>query len=230
MRWVSRAVMRGASRLMTNSRYSREEAAANAGIDPKRVTVVYHGVPDPFGELPPTEREPVALTVGVVERRNLERKGLRAFVAAAAHLPSVAFVLAGRWDDSSADELRAAAAPNVTLTGWVEQEVLNSHMRQASVYVQASAHEGFGMSVAEAMLAGCIPVTTRAGALPEVVDDAGVQVEMADPARLAGAIREALAMDVDARERARRHVLEHFGLDVRRRGLHGLVAEALGET
>ena len=99
-------------------------------------------------------------------------------------LPDVSFVLAGRWDDAAADELRDAAPPNVTLTGWVEQDVLNEHMRRASVYVQASAHEGFGMSVAEAMLAGCIPVTTRAGALPEVVGEAGVLVDDADPASL----------------------------------------------
>jgi glycosyltransferase involved in cell wall biosynthesis len=118
----------------------------------------------------------------------------------------------------------------VTLTGWVEQDVLNRHMRDASVYVQASAHEGFGMSVAEAMLAGCIPVTTRAGALPEVVDEVGVQVDDADPKRLADGIEQALAMDDQARERARRRVLECFGLDVRRRGLHQVVAEAIGES
>jgi glycosyltransferase involved in cell wall biosynthesis len=230
MRRVSRWVMRHATRLVTNSHYSRGEAAANVGLDPERVTVVYHGVPDPFGELPPVQREPVALTVGFVDRRNLERKGLRAFVQAAAHLPDVAFVLAGRWDDASADELRDQAPPNVTLTGWVEQDVLNRHMREASVYVQASAHEGFGMSVAEAMLAGCIPVTTRAGALPEVVDEIGVQVDDADPKRLAEGIEQALAMDDGARERARRRVLECFGLDVRRRGLHQVVAETIGES
>ena len=145
------------------------------------------------------QRERIALTVGVVDRPNLERKGLRSFVQAAAHLPDVAFVLAGRWDDAAADELRDHAPPNVTLTGWVEQDVLNWHMRDSSVYVQASAHEGFGMSVAEAMLAGCIPVTTRAGALPEVVDELGVQVDDADPRRLAAAIEQALAMDDDTR-------------------------------
>ena len=230
MRRVSRWVMRHATRLVTNSHYSRAEAAANVGIDPQLITVVYHGVPDPFGELPPVQREPIALTVGIVDRPNLERKGLRSFVQAAAHLPDVAFVLAGRWDDAAADELRDHAPPNVTLTGWVEQDVLNRHMRQASVYVQASAHEGFGMSVAESMLAGCIPVTTRAGALPEVVDEIGVQVDDADPRRLAHGIEQALAMDDGARERARRRVLECFSLDVRRRGLHQVVAEALGES
>ena len=32
-----------------------------------------------------------------------------------------------------------------------------------SVYVQPSLHEGFGLSVAEAMSAGCVPVVTSAG-------------------------------------------------------------------
>jgi glycosyltransferase involved in cell wall biosynthesis len=229
MRFVSRLVMRMATRLVTNSNYSREEAAATAGLDPARVTVVYHGVPDPFGELPAAPRERLALTVGIVDRRNLERKGLRAFAQAAEHLPDVSFVVAGRWDDSSADELRDGSPPNVTLTGWVEQDVLNDYLRRASVYVQASAHEGFGMSVAEAMLAGCIPVTTRAGALPEVVDGTGVQVDEADPAVLAAAIERALGMDDEARRRARARVLERFPLEVRRHGLHTVVAEALGE-
>ena len=80
------------------------------------------------------------------------------------------------------------------------------------------------------MLAGCIPVATRAGALPEVVGDTGVLVDDADPARLAGAIAEALAMDADARRHARERILENFGLDVRRAGLYRVVGEELGES
>src|SRR5687767_4217107 len=224
---VSRWVMRCASHLLANSRYSREEAARNAGVDRERVTVVYHGVPDPFGELPERPRERTALTVGIVDRRNVVRKGLGAFVRAAALLPNVTFVLAGRWDDGAADELRNSATPNVTLTGWTEQEALNEHYRRASVYVQASSHEGFGLSVAEGMLAGCIPVTTRAGALPEVVDGVGVQVDGQEPRQLAAAIRHALDSDEEARRAARDRVLSHFPLDVRREGVQGLVTATL---
>jgi len=229
MRHVSRWVMRRATRLVTNSHYSREEAGVTTGLDASRLTVVHHGVPDPFGELPAGPRERLALTVGVVDDRNLERKGLRVFVQAARHLPDVSFVLAGRWDDASADKLRDSAPPNVRLTGWVEQRVLNDYVRRAGVYVQASRHEGFGMSVAEAMLAGCIPVTTRAGALPEVVGDVGVQVADADPVALADAIERALHMDEEARREARQRVLERFPLALRREGLHAVVAAALGE-
>jgi glycosyltransferase involved in cell wall biosynthesis len=227
MRFVSRWVMKRATRLLANSEYSRREAAANAGVDPARVSVVHHGVPDPFGELPPAERARSALTVGIVDRRNVARKGLGVFVRAAALLPDVGFVLAGRWDDGAADKLRDMATPNVTLTGWVEDDVLNDHYRRASVYVQPSAHEGFGLSVAEGMLAGCIPVTTRAGALPEVVGDVGVQIDGQDPAQLASAIERALEAGPEARAAARNRVLDRFPLELRREGVQRLVAETL---
>jgi glycosyltransferase involved in cell wall biosynthesis len=139
----------------------------------------------------------------------------------------VEFVLAGRWDDGAADTLRARATPNVTLTGWVEEDVLNDYYRRASVYVQPSAHEGFGLSVAEGMLAGCIPVTTRAGALPEVLGDVGAQVDGQDPAQLAAAIEQALDSGPEARAAARERVLRCFPLQVRREGVQRLVAEAL---
>jgi glycosyltransferase involved in cell wall biosynthesis len=224
---LSRFVMRRASRLITNSRYTRGEVEANAGISPGDVTVVYHGVPDPFGALPPGRRERLALTVGFVDRRNLERKGLRPFVEAARRLPDVRFVVAGRLDGDAGEELRSLAGPNVTLTGWVEQEELEDTYRRASVYVQASRHEGFGLSVAEAMLAGCIPVATSAGALPEVVDETGVMIAAATPDEVARGVERALALGEEAREQARRRVLDEFPLRVRSEGLESVVEQAL---
>jgi glycosyltransferase involved in cell wall biosynthesis len=226
---VSRWVMRRATRLITNSDYSRREIEANIGALPHGVTVVHHGVPDPFGELSHGGRERLALTVGIIERRNLERKGLLAFVRAAAHLPDVEFVVAGKWIDDSVDELRAAAPANVTITGWVEQAELEALYRRAAVYVQASRHEGFGLSVAEAMLAGNVPVVSAAGALPEVVGDAGVvlQSEAPGPDELAEGIRRALAVEDSDRERARRRVLEHFPMSARGDELERVVEEAL---
>ena len=82
-----------------------------------RVTVVHHGVPDPFGELPaPKRRESV--TVGAIDRTTLVQKGQLEFVRAAAELPDVKFVFAGKWLDDAVDVLRAEASDNVELTGW----------------------------------------------------------------------------------------------------------------
>jgi glycosyltransferase involved in cell wall biosynthesis len=227
-RGLSRWVMRRATRLVTNSRYSRRELTENVGIPEDRATVVYHGVPDPFGALPEGPRERLALTVGAIDRRNLERKGLRAFVDAAARLPDVDFMVAGRSLDDAGAELAARAGANVTLTGWIEQDRLEDAFRRASVYVQASLHEGFGLSVAEAMLAGCIPVTTPAGALPEVVGDTGIVIADASAEAVADGVARALALGDEARAAARRRVLECFPLRVREEGLEAVVEDALG--
>jgi glycosyltransferase involved in cell wall biosynthesis len=220
--------MRRADVLATNSAYSREEVERNTGIPRDRVTVMHHGVPDPFGALPDKPPAPLALTVGNVDRPNLERKGLRAFAEAAAALPEVEFVVAGRFVDDAGERLRAQAPPNLRLAGWVEDDELLDLYRRAAVYVQASRHEGFGVSVAEAMLAGCVPVVTRAGALPEVVGDTGVQIDApAEPRAIAAAIGAALARRPDAGAAARERVLREFSLDARAAALHDLVERAL---
>ena len=188
-KWISRWVMRIATQLVAFSNASREEAARNAAIPKERISVIYLGVPDPIKELPTINKQKIALSVGEVNIINLARKGHTAFVKSAIQLPDVSFVLVGEWQDGSIRRLQSQASPNVLFAGWVEADVLNDYYRQASVYVQASKHEGFGLSVAEAMLAGCIPVVTRTGSLPEVVGDCGIYISSDDPVKIAYAIQ-----------------------------------------
>jgi glycosyltransferase involved in cell wall biosynthesis len=225
-RWVSRWVMRRADVLATNARYSAEKLERNVGIRPERVTVVQHGVPDPYGT-DPVAPQRLAITVGNVDEVNLERKGLRPFVRAAARLPDVRFEVVGRHIDGAAAQLRAIATGNVALPGFLEQDELEARLRRAAVYVQASQHEGFGVSVAEAMLAGAIPVVTPAGALPEVVGDVGIVVASAAPEPLAEGIGAALRAGPDRRRAARERVLREFSVDRRRAGVQALVERAL---
>lgn len=226
-RQLARWIMRRAGVLATNSEYSRGEIERNCEIAAERVTVVHHGVPDTFGEPDGGggPRERVALTVGVVDRANLERKGLALFVETAARLPDVRFVVIGR-DGGGAAALRALAGPNVELRGFVSDDELRDAYRTAAVYVQASQHEGFGVSVTEAMLAGCVPVVTPAGALPEVVADAGIVTESSD---LAAAVERALAAGPDGARRARERVLSAFPVSARAAGLDELVERAIAQ-
>ena len=236
--WLSRLTMRSARTLMTNSEYSREEIHRNIGIGPERVRLVYHGIEDPDraagplagsvpGPLPDgligDPDRPTVITVGNVDATNLERKGIRVFVQAAEHVPEVNFVVAGKIVGDAGAELERIAASNVHLTGWLEHDELESLLRRARVYVQASRHEGFGVSVAEAMLARCVPVATRAGALPEVVGDTGILLDDHSPKAVALGVREALHLDLG--DAARRRVLEHFSVQQRRDGLFALLDE-----
>ena len=227
-RRLAQWTIRSASRLIANSHYSKGEVVRNVGVREEKVRVVHHGVPDVFGALPEGDREPVALTVSNVAWLSIERKGLRAFVQAARLAPEVRFVLVGQWLDRSIDLLRELGGDNVEYTGRVSDDELEAWYRRASVYVQASRHEGFGLAVAEAMLAGCIPVVTTAGALPEVVGDVGVQLDRPDPEAIADAVRAVVGAGRDERAGARERIREHFPLDVRRAGLVAAVEELLG--
>jgi glycosyltransferase involved in cell wall biosynthesis len=216
-----------ATRLVTNSEYSRREIERNLGIPPERVTVVHHGLADRFGA-PARERAAMALTVGAVDRLNLRRKGYLPFVQAAAELPEVEFVLAGKWVGDAVDELRPQAGPNVRLTGFLSDEDLDALFRSAAVYVQASMHEGFGLSLAEAMLAGCVPVVTDVTALPEVVGDTGVRIAAPTPEEVAAGVRSALELGAKEGARARARILERFPLERRAEGICAEVEAALG--
>ncbi len=215
--------IRSATRLIANSEYSRREVVANVGVPAGDVEVVYHGVPDPFGDVSDVEREPIALTVSNVAWLSIERKGLRPFVQAARLAPEIPFVLVGEWIDRSVGLLRELGGANVRYTGRVSDDDLAGWYRRASVYVQASRHEGFGLAVAEAMLAGCIPVVTEAGALPEVVGDSGVRVAKPDPEAIADAVRSVLDSGPEERSRVRARILERFPLEARRKGLYEAV-------
>lgn len=221
-RWVSRAIISMATHLLVNSESARNEAITNAGADPKKITVVYHGI-EPLAMGPLEGRERLVLTVGQVWRENFLRKGLKPFVEAAKFLPDVQFIHVGKWADDSIDELRALASENVQFAGFVADADLEVLCQRAWVYVQASLHEGFGMSLAEAMSAGCIPVSTRAGSLPEVVGDDGVYAQSNSPEDVAAAVQDAFKRDGAQRQQVRDRILTEFSIERRRQSLHALV-------
>jgi glycosyltransferase involved in cell wall biosynthesis len=225
-KWIARATMSLAGQLVTNSHYSQAEAEHNAGIPSHKVKMIYHGVPDPFQCLPVKPSDGMVLTVGKVDRPDLFRKGLEPFVRTAAQFPELPFVLVGAWADDAIDDLKAIATPNVIFTGWITDTELQEYYRRASIYVQASVHEGFGMSVAEAMLAGCIPVATRVGSLPEVVGDCGEYCDSTDPSEIGRAIQCAM-IKTEAREAARNRILAEFPIMIRQQALSELISSEL---
>jgi glycosyltransferase involved in cell wall biosynthesis len=105
----------------------------------------------------------------------------------------------------------------VIFTGYVSDELLVALYRKAKVYCQLSAHESFGVALAEAMACGCVPVVTNRYALPEVVGDAGFYVPYGDPKAAAEAVRQALKSNKGTR--ARERIQKYFSLKAREQKL-----------
>ncbi len=225
-RWVAQMTMRNATHLITNSCYTHDEVVKNARVEAAKISVIYHGLE--IQPAPRVAKENLVITVGNVDRGNLERKGLELFVRAAAQCPEKDFALIGAWRDDAIDRLRAIALPNVRFTGWVDDDELSDYFSRARVYVQASRHEGFGLAVVEAMMHECVPVVTRVGSLPEVVGEAGVYVDSFEPGAVAEGVRRSFARAETIGPRARARVAREFPLDKRREKLFELINKILG--
>lgn len=167
-----------------------------------------------------TPRETAVLTVsGAQDLRTLRIKGIDLFVAASRLLPEVPFWIVGLGGEARAHVEMMEKGSNLMLFGRLPQAELLPFYARAKVYCQFSLHESFCMSLAEAMLCGCIPVVTANGALPEVAGDAGIVAESRDPNKLAATIRTALSLDSAFGQRARQRALDRFTFEHRKKRL-----------
>lgn len=219
-KWIGQWVFRLANRVLAVSEFTRSEAIRNAGVAPSKTLVIHHGVDTQcFKPGPPGVRKPQVLTVASVAQDTLRTKGLRTYIAAAAALPDVPFIIVGPQKAGTVESLKAAAPSNVHFVGPQYAAELTAIMQQSTVYAQLSAYESFGMAVVEAMLCGCIPVVTARGALPEIVGHSGLIVPYDDPQIAAQAIATALIMPSAASEMAREYAATSFPLERRRTAL-----------
>lgn len=215
---VRRALADGAW-VHTHCDYIAAEVIDHFGADPARVRAIAPGVPS----LPPSDVESAArhlplgttryvLAVGTHEPRKDLPGLVRAFDAVAAPRTDLALVLAGPHGWGSGD-LAAALADaksrdRIVLTGWVDDATLAGLLQRASVLAYPSVYEGFGFPPLQAMALGTPVVSTRAGAVQEVLGDAAMLVAPRDVRALAEALdavlaSESLAAELSARGRAR---------------------------
>jgi glycosyltransferase involved in cell wall biosynthesis len=186
-------VARRLSHIITVSQTARQHIAQNFGIAEDRLRVIYNGIDtDIFSPSPKVKHLENRLLV--VISRDTAVKGLRYMLEALAMLRQKynleLVVVAKETDDSTTHELIS----NLGIRDYVKfideintVELVNQY-RLAGIVVIPSIYEGFGLPAAEAMACGTPVVSTTAGALPEIVGDAGILVPPADAKALAEAI------------------------------------------
>jgi glycosyltransferase involved in cell wall biosynthesis len=126
-------------------------------------------------------KDPYVLTVSQLSADNFERKRLLDVVRTAAAAreagSNLRFVIAGDWGPGAPRlqrEIRAQGLEGrVVLTGRVTTEKKVELMQGASVYLQPTNYEAFGLAIVEAMACGLPVVSHAVGSVPEVVGDAG---------------------------------------------------------
>lgn len=198
--------VRRAAVIATPTSYVRTRVIERFGVDPDRVVVVPHGVPDIV-----VDADAVG---GVRDRYGLgdrpyvvypaithPHKGHAVLVDMLDHLDDVMVVLIGGTGSAEAG-LRALidASPNgrrVVRAGRVPDADRDALLAGASALAFPSEYEGFGAPLVEAMSLGVPVVCSDASAVREVAADAAIVVDTADGEAWADAIgRAALERDV----------------------------------
>ncbi len=209
-------IHRKADRVLPVDESLKQDAMRNLGVSGENIEPVPTGYDSEMFR-PQGSKERMVLTVGVIDRLNLRRKGLETFVQAASYLPDVKFVLVGGSRDNSLDDLIKMSSPNAEFAGEVPHGSLVPFYQRAAVYCQLSAYEGLPNALCEAMLCGCVPVGTRVNGIPNAMGDTGHYVPVGDPKAASEAIAQALASKKGGE--ARERIAQMFPLDKREKRL-----------
>ena len=216
------ALAKRADAIIAVSEATKADVVARLGIPPERIRVIteavdagYRPPPRDTGAALARERFGVpgryVLYVGQFDPRKNMAGLFGAFAQALDREPDLRLVIVGtlgRLAPLMRDALARSRVPadRVVITGAVDDATLGALYAGAEALLHAAWLEGFGLTALESLAAGTPVVGYRAGAVAEVVGDAGLLVDERDPAALGEALVTLLASDAlraDLRSRAR---------------------------
>jgi len=197
------ALARRADAIIAVSEATRRDVIDLLHVHPERVTTIPEAVDSEFAPPPAEEGRRIAATFGVPGRYVLyvgqfdPRKNmdglLSAFARAADRDDELRLVIAGDLGKLSsfltgALERTRGPRERIVVTGRVDDATLAGLYAGAECLLHAALLEGFGLTPLESLAAGTPVVGYRAGAVEEVVGDAGVLVDASDPDALGEAL------------------------------------------
>jgi glycosyltransferase involved in cell wall biosynthesis len=187
--------VRRATRVVVGSEFTRRDVVEAYGVPEERIVVTPYAADPLFRpDGKSADGPPYLLFVGALEAR---KDPLTAVSALAQLDQELRLVFVGPDHGLEKDVQKAAGrlglGPRVELRGHVPKEELAALYRSAACLVFPSRYEGFGLPALEAMASGTPVVASTAGALPEVIGEAGVLVEPGEPDALAAGVEQALS-------------------------------------
>ena len=197
--------LRRASRVITVSQFMKKELVKSGRVPAHKVSVVYEGIDinefsgKKTSVSQPNLPQPYILFLSDLYKHKNVDKLIRAFpILKASHNIPHNLVIVGRDNNNISRGMRELAhrlgvMESTIFTGPVEYESVPDIYRNADVFVYPSGLESFGLPVLEAMACSTPVVGSNRTAIPEVVGDAGITVDVDDAEALADAIYQVLA-------------------------------------
>jgi glycosyltransferase involved in cell wall biosynthesis len=216
-------VARRLDQILTVSEASRVDIEREYGVAHERVRVVGNGINLDVFHPPRAPHERPRMRLITTLSADAPLKGFRylldALHALRPRYPQIQLTVIGKpgAETDTEERIRTLGLGDIVrFTGYVDVSEIARHYAESTLAVVPSLYEGFGFPAGEAMACEVPVVSTRAGALPEVVgedDRCGLLVPPRDGRALAGAIGALL--DDPSRRAAmgaagRKRVLEQF--------------------
>lgn len=98
------------------------------------------------------------------------------------------------------DMVRLKVYKHLILPGFVSNEDLSALYRLATLYVQPSLYEGFGLPLLEAMTAGCLIASSNSSSLPEIYHEEAITFNPQKLISMEKAIKKALSLTPKEKE------------------------------
>lgn len=200
-RTLTRLGARRASRVLTQSDFSKREITRLLGIDPSHIDVIYLGASS-LNRPAPIARQPIVLYVGSLFNRRHIPEIIEGFRRLAARLPQARLEIVG--DNRTTpridiEQLIAASgvSDRVHWRSYISDADLASLYSTASAFIFLSDYEGFGLTPIEAMSAGIPIVVLDTEISREIYGAAAEYVPRPDPDVIAAALERVLTVDAE---------------------------------
>ena len=159
--------------LLCNSEFTKEAIMRKWG---RKAEVIYP--PVDVEDFHPAPKEDFVVTVG----RFVRTKNYESIVEVAKLMPQFKFIIMGRRQkyDAYYQKIKKSKPDNLILVPDAPRTEMLSILSKAKIYLHTMVDEHFGISVVEAMAAGCIPIVHNSGGTKEAIGSFGYTYNTVD--------------------------------------------------
>lgn len=199
--WIFKYCYDNVDAIITLSKYDRDFAVQNIGIDPKKIHFIEPCLPEVFFNYQPETpivRKPIIVYCGTWIARKGTKAVKEAIPAILEQYPEYTLRIIGTGKNfNAADEFPAALLPRIETFPLVEsKEEMIRLYSESSIFVFPSVHESFGLVIAEAMFCGCAVVSGQTGFATNVANGKeAIVLEKPDTQHVYDAVKQLIDND-----------------------------------